>query len=1843
MKHFSAIVLALLLFPFIHAWGQGSYDYYKERYENKSIKSKPAKWHDLRNTLGIKAGVDRFDDDIKWFTLENGDSVQASHIVIDTIYVHKGQSVSLSVPDAHGSDNSVQSYQRWYDYRTNSTLHYSYTSGRNTITGDLLQPSSTNTYHRMANGYVGKPLADNYFLEATFYYPTDDEFKTRFPNPATGLDNSYYMIACDVSGYKDYTATFDLTNSKNSSFTDNFYEPTLAHRIIFCIIPYDGDEDWNWYAKNLKGNKEKLTSSDESTNAYMEEFEIDYPYRRVPDHTWEMVVLPKYASAYCVGEGDQNTSVDLSLDENNNTAGIKLLDRTSLSGTGTIIYFGYPNTLSDNTQTVNSPGSKATILVKKTVNGTTYNLVRYKLTFVEKNHLLTQTEVAQYDAAGNSEYQYRMPSFLNSEYKLLTYRNFDFDVTIGNSYGSPKFYPFPVGWSNSTYGFYDGSKSVGDYTGNKDCAEWGYYSLTNTYVESSGGGWGQYNAAPNDAASVRLNSRGNQSTYHLYIDASNRTGTVMRIPFNESLCKGSELLVTAWVKSACWDASGDNAALLFSIMGVRTVNGITTYTPIHRAQTGQIPCTYQNRSSVTLPGYGSGHNDWMQCYFSFVNESEDMDQFDSFLIQLDSNCGSTNGGDMYVDDIRVYLQTPEAKVTQMTSVCTDEETRIHGYLTWDRVLSRMGITDTTTEATYAIDIAYVDTISYTHKYNELIQAGTTEALAQQQALDFAAVTIPGAHGGRFFRFCFKTPYAANTTYDADDDDTSLVGRTWDGQNLYLFGGKDEAGRNVLTGDFYANLSPNRPYWLVISKPAKDDAKADAGDFMDEWGTPCCVKTTFMLEAADKVRVNGEIVEPDMSYCAGKVLNFAVGLKVNVGEKEVEVTKGVNFDWFFGSPDSSDVEAEFLATVTDSVSVRTALKTFRVYYPDADEINETDTPVKDAFTQTMYDLLYKYVNMSYDRATQYPPLILHKEKLDVTLKESGLGMIIAPIQTEVAPGDYDISKDQWATICWNYVPIFLQASGKAPQVGIGINSLKYPDDVVSPAIRIGYKQLYALSADSLLTVNLRGSTFVYGEEGTMRPVSDNAALQKLYLFNSDDPEYADLFDSDYNPYDYPIGYLDSLSSQKYSAGSTYKDMMKIHFDYAGELAPENSAFRFRPKEGYTYWFTVYFEEVDASGNVSATCEGQFNVKMIVVPEYLVWNDTQKDGSTVVGNWNNDDNWKRATLAQMNQSSGSDTYANEVGGATETDNGFTPMLFSKVIIPRGTSIDLYMAGHKNNEWSEAYRPQEIAKPTENIMYDLLTFSPNTISNTGYVTDRFRANICSQIHIEPDAELVHSEFLIYTKAWIDYELEKGKWYMFSTPMYEIVAGDFYTKTSGRETAPYFLPINYDTSVNNRYKPSFYQRQWANVAPLYLPSDTKNYKNMAIKGNWSSTFQTIETPYRLGDGFSMKVQDITDGTKALVRLPKADVEYYDYDKDGKPSSEVFPTGKTLKQVGQLMTKDFYALTLDGDIPEVKLDNYKVPLEGANNDTEYYLIGNPFMAHLDMERFFDENAFLERKYWTSDNGAQTAAVGSDEGWVSSDDATGGFSAYLPPLRSFFVKKREGATNTEVNFTSIMQVVGATKVVTASTRSLRITASDGKEESSTVVNYSAEAQRGYEADKDAALFLDGNLAAVPTVYTVADTKALSVNQTNDLYNIPIGTYGGLYANVTLTFTGVEPFGNASLFDAVTGQSTPLYEGTAVEVKSNVGGRYFLRAGTPTGNEEPTPSQILIYTVGQHKVVVSSTAAPIETIRINTFEGKLLKEVKGAGQYQEVDLEKGNYIVTVQTDNGETHTEKLRVR
>ena len=117
--------------------------------------------------------------------------------------------------------------------------------------------------------------------------------------------------------------------------------------------------------------------------------------------------------------------------------------------------------------------------------------------------------------------------------------NFDYDTTIGNSYGQPQSYPYPLGWNDISYGFYDGSNGYatkervwnnddnkwhyntnvyvddsgwrnGFKTPSKSyCPEWGFYGILNTYVEGKTYGWNETGLdTPNDNEEVRMNSKG---------------------------------------------------------------------------------------------------------------------------------------------------------------------------------------------------------------------------------------------------------------------------------------------------------------------------------------------------------------------------------------------------------------------------------------------------------------------------------------------------------------------------------------------------------------------------------------------------------------------------------------------------------------------------------------------------------------------------------------------------------------------------------------------------------------------------------------------------------------------------------------------------------------------------------------------------------------------------------------------------------------------------------------------------------------------------------------------------------------------------------------------------------------------------------------------------------------------------------------------------------------------------------------------------------------------------------------------------------------------------------------
>lgn len=1840
---------------------------------NVTIRHKPAKWHDLRENLSQAAkDMDTFDDGILEDTIQfpgiDKYIVQAAHTLIDTIYVHKGSSVRLTLPDRLNESTNMNSYQRWYSFRTDQTFEVNNPDYDGGIK-DLLTPAIAGSYYRFDNGYVTYSDQGNsdkpYSMD--FYFPTDEEFEQMFTGFNTSRDNNWYLVACDVSGYDDFTENFRVNQSKNSTFLPNGWEPTLTHRIIYYICAVENES--NWYVKALKN---------QNTNEYLEDYVIHMPATRLPNKTNEMVALSKDARAYALPGITANEDVaglKVSLDPNNNTAGITLAEgndshttKSELDGMFTLtgetrkIHFLYPNRNSDNTRSVNGNNTEATILVTKGKK----NIARFKLVFSESDRLLTQSQVNELDkliapGEGWRSLTYRTPNKLNTNpnYELLTELNFDYDPSVASRYGGDQYYPFPMAWENSSYGFFDGGAADYISSRNNDYTEWGNYSILNDYLECGTWAWNQSKPSPDPLENSK--GKGTNSTFHLFVDASDRPGVIARLPFHENLCPGTELFVSAWVKSARYDTNSDNAGMLFSIMGAKTdENGQEKLTPLYRYQTGQIPATYQNDRNIGLPGFDTGKNEWFQVYFSFINSGNL--SYDRYILQIDNNSASTSGGDMYLDDVRVYMATPSAEVTQLKATCTQELTRMNMKMDWRRLISRTGGVDISSgDNLGGIDFCFIDTLIY-HNY-KINHPEASDADAIKAAVVEVGDGTLGDNKFDIIRLYYHLDYEDNISYgdtkaaEEQYPEGPLAKYTKDEQGRYYFYKEpdqlNEDGDGKLLVDFYSLLSPNRPYLLLI-RQATPGTEAKFSDFADFNSDPCAIKTEFYVQSTHLVKMNGEIVDPNTRFCAGQIFNFSVQLSVPIVRDGVAdtiyVNDGVYFDWFFGK--TNDPETEFTQPQEGyNVSVEEALKAFRVHYPDLEMIDETvdtktidDVPVVGdvhiAFTEDMRRLLIEYFQEE-SSAGLHNRLILHKPSLDITLLESGLRLVVSPIQTERPPRE-DIPGDQWSLICWKYIPLMLETSGESPQLHLGFDDMNYPKEGYEAALRIGLKQIErANSESSFLRVNLRGATFVSEDKRSiMSPIQDNIDgidYSRLYLVGTNDPQYPQFSDSEIESvrYDYPIGTLHNLYAARYQTG-LFNNSMEISFDTTTEL--ENK-FKFSPREGYWYRFVVYYEERINDGTVGNACQNSMNVLMKVVPEYLVWDDQQKsDDYSIIGNWNNDGNWKRADKSRLLKDENDSYPTNQVNG---TENGFVPMLFSKVIMPKDSKVELYAAGSSGQDWI-TQRPSHIAAPTDSIQYDLMAFE----SGSPLKTERYRVSLLDEIHFEPGAEMLHAEYLLYDTAWVDYQLDKGRWYTLASPLKAVYAGDFYTDKSGTEGNEYFQPIYYSENDNSRFNPSVYQRGWKGNATLQtLNSGTKD---VAISGNWSALYNDVAEAYTPGTGFSLKVQDIT-GSNATFRLPKADGSYKYYPHgDGQSGNETTVSRVEVeggeKVSGRLQSDQLFIRNTDID----KADEGN-PIEITLSETahgDYYLVGNPFMAHLDMDAFFDEDngngKVLQKKYWVVDNSSQTVAVGTEED-LTTTNPTGDVT--VAPLQSFFVQKAEGVTgDITLTFTQDMQTLGGTNDGLRSANALTITATttDGRT-SRAAVAYDMAASADYEASEDAELFLDSNLGDVPMVYTVAGTMATSINRTSELYNIPLGVYGSKQEMVTLSFGGLNQFSSATLYDAQEQTETPLHEGKTVSVPAGTSGRYFLRAGTPTGNEVIARNAFLVYSVGGGKVMVTSSNTPLKDIRVYTMGGAQVRSIQASGMQQEIYLNRGIYLITVSDQDGLQETRKVLVR
>lgn len=1853
------------------------------------IQHKPAKWFEIRKNIGMSdaaKNMDTFNDEQPMFEadMSSTEKLQASHVYVDTIYVKKGSIVKLSLPTGFSSMQiSTNSYHRWYSYRTGKTFRVNNPNEENVY--DLLTPEHItvnnerpNYAYRFGNGYVVAPMYTYHsgkFVPYTmnFYYPTNEQFERWVGEIGSNTyrDNRWYMVACDVSSYNDFSKEYTSNPSGNviNRFLTNKYEPTLSGRVLFYIVGVDENTTNDEKRENDIGRLSKPEYQDATSNnihgkLFLEEYDLHLPAYHLSNNTDELVTLSKDARGYAVPGADKDATelIVQQVKVEKTDVDLDIIDSklsTSLDKTNRVIRFRKKGIKQYERWSV-ADGSVATIIVTKNVGGKIYNIARFNLHFHENSRLLTQTQVSKIGTPGVQQekwnYRYRSPKYMLDNLQLLTELDFDYDPSVASLSPDhqPEYYPFPMAWENSSYAFYDGSNSK--HAPNSSMTEWGSYSIVNDYI-----GYGDSGGRNNNRPPTNLeNSKDNSSTYFMYVDVSDRPGVIARLPFREKLCTGSEMMVTAWVKSAGQEGHDSNdAGLLFTVMGVKeqkvTVDGksdtIKTYTPIYRHLTGQIRTTTYNDNGE--PGQGDNTNEWMQTYFSFVNK-HNANEFDSYVLQVDNYSASSSGGDVYLDEIRVFLMKPSAKITQMDQSCANERTLMNMDFDWERLTSRLGIKEGDGEDpnVQGISFCFLDELKYrqaihgkenpTHEEKiaaikaSYQQIGSNEQIeGSQEYIDYKVATL-----------YFKPKFYDNKKYTSTLNDPCLAKDNRTDGRSYFYGRTDEAGVRSLSCDFYSKLSPNRPYIMLIvpnnpnvttAKPGTDEhVKAWTEEFAKVIGDPCAIETRFFVQGQTLVKMDGEIVDPSVDFCQNQKYTMSFQMRIPVlldeyGNKEyVDVPKHfVYYDWFFGTED------EFVIPNEQGYSISQSLKNFREFYPDIKDIMDNSIePQNNSSTQfTQEDLALLRANNS--------KLVLAVQDMIVKIEGTAWDVCVQPIRSNVL---LDSLKTDWpgkpnnvdeTVICWNYLPLHLTASSEAPDLNIGFNQVKYPNDYLNPCLRIGKKQIeMANSKSSPLTVNLCRAKLVTASSTHLAPVTSLNDRKYLFLVETDDPAYKELLGKavengeDIYTDTRRMGELHSLEARKYDHSSPFTDQMEVSFYDS----------KFKPKEGYEYQFTVLFEEKDANNRPTNACYGKMNFRMKVVPEYVVWQG-KADGRTK--NWNNDANWKRANNADLHYPA-ADYTSNE---ANTTANAFVPMHFTKVLMPTDSKARLYMSGYKEGGnmqwgWDSPQKPADMEKATEYIQYDLMAYDNDT--KTGLVTKRFRVNICDRIHLQPGAEVENADYLIYNHASLDVNLQPNHWQLVSLPLKGTVAGDWYTdsQTHSQAELPLFKDVTFGAN-NNRYNPEIYQRSWNSSAQIIEQGQSTTPATLDSK--WSTAFNDAAVPYAPGLAYSVKgLKNDKSSQPFQFRFPKADTEY------GIATAK--PLDRT--DAGRLFISDF----VDRSNPNIfdKTDTLVVRLSPSAEG--YALVGNPFLAPLYLDQFFFVNSNLEPKYWTV-NPDGTVVVGqltsdSETGkhtWVTADGT--GVPVLMPGCGMYVKKSTIGIAHNDIAFKHEMQNAD-TQTQTAHTgwQSFSIKAQGSQGGASTAsLAYAATAT---DSETDDVMLLNDEalrMKHTPLVYTVAGTKATAINLLASQQQIPIGVFGEEGEEAVLTFNHVDKLKSPILYDAQTNTETPLTEGMQVSVSLPSHGRYFLRTlgGEQTAIEgvEKVDAQfaVNVYSVQRNEVIVASEA-PIRSISIYTLNGQLLQQYHAEGVYSSTlsEVHVPICIVKVTTDAGSV-SRKLAVK
>ena len=545
------------------------------------------------------------------------------------------------------------------------------------------------------------------------------------------------------------------------------------------------------------------------------------------------------------------------------------------------------------------------------------------------------------------------------------------------------------------------------------------------------------------------------------------------------------------------------------------------------------------------------------------------------------------------------------------------------------------------------------------------------------------------------------------------------------------------------------------------------------------------------------------------------------------------------------------------------------------------------------------------------------------------------------------------------------------------------------------------------------------------------------------------------------------------------------------------------------------------------------------------------------------------------------------------------------------------------------------------------------------------------CKDIFFEPRSAVDNVPSLNYRKAWVELEQKPNHYYLLSAPLKQMYTGDMFMPADTTK-ANYFEDLNEENWKEQRFNPSIYQRLWAAAHPGKIYSlDSKgnpvlNDETLAVnEATWSHNFNAVAKPYGMGEGFSMWIDNgnLPATNKFSIRLPKAHKEYsyfVDYDQEKVASETVTKDANKINRFiyeqdspGDL-TMDYKYLSEGKEVTEnrtvfVGQSEYQITLK-SDIPTQTFLLGNPFMSRLNIEKFLEVNENVSSVKVEVEN-----ELGDMEEQTVSKVASTGNATTIAPMQAFYVTTND-KPSTQITLLLTPEMIGGSKKATegskpAEAKGLKVCVESLKTRSKSAAMLVMEnSETAYDVSAGSSF---KNSVLVPTLLDSEVKSPLKVFgiQQSQAYDI-LPMTGDTSLGICLSqkdsirievkpIQGVDMSGYV-LHDMLSGADYSLDSPLIIADAETSLGRFVIRSryGSTDVTSVDTDQRISIVQEGS-SVLVQSAGGLLKSVKVIDLNGRIISRVQGNGsRCLKASIATGIQIIHIELTDGSSKDYKM---